>query len=77
MPLIPYVRDVQAMIDHFVNGPGVGPIKPSKKIPATPPPPVVIKMVSPVQQVAEQAAAQLKQQQNKKKNKRKPIWDRV
>ncbi len=75
MPLIPYVRDVQAMIDHFVNGPGVGPIKTSLKIPDTPPPPIVIKMVSPVQQVAEQAAAQLKQQQKNKK--RKPIWDRV
>ena len=70
MPLVPYVEDVNAIMDHVLNG-RKGPIKPSKTKPTEPPPPVQIKLVSPVQQTTNMALSTLKKA---KKKRRKNPW---
>jgi len=67
MPLVPYVEDVESIMNHFMNGPGKGIIKKIKQNPTTSPTPTVeIKLVSPVQQTLEMAEASMKKQKKKK-----------
>ena len=79
MPLVPYVEDVEAIIDHIVKG-KKGPIQMRSNPP--PMPPVIVKMVSPIQQQAEMVEAELrdkneKEKQIKKKRKlKKHPWDK-
>ena len=71
MPLVPFISDPQAWIEHFKDPANAGkPLKPTINPPTKTPPPVEIKLVSPVQQVVDQAKVQLK-----KKKKSKQVWD--
>ena len=66
MPLVPYVEDVEAIMDHIVKG-KKGPIQMRSNPP--PFPPVTVKWVTPIQQQVEMVNAQLRDK-NKEERQR-------